>query len=309
MVYDAADNYVILFSGNGGNAPLGDTWKFLAGSWTNITPSNSPSPRYDASIAFDVADSYVILFRGISSYPYGYVCDTWKFLAGSWTNITPNNSPSPRYDSSIAFDVADGYVILFSGNGGYVPSGDVWKFSSLGTPPVFDYSLSNNGPVSITQGMSGSLAVTATLASGTAQPVALSCSSLPTGITCDSFNVNPVTPTGSSGLTVSVPSSVSPGAYSFMVNGSPAGATASASTTTVSLTVTPVSSKTTTTLNISCSASSIKVGTFTTCAVTATGAYPSGDVTLSSSSPTGVFIPSTGICALSTAGSCSTTYT
>src|SRR5207245_11355315 len=120
----------------------------------------------------------------------------------------------------------------------------------------------------IPQRMSGSLTVTATLTSGTAQSVMLSCSALPPGITCGSFSVNPVTPTGSSGLMVSVASSVLPGSYSFMVNGSPAGATASASTTTVSLTVTPVSSKTPTTLNISCSASSITVRTCTPCAGT-----------------------------------------
>src|SRR5436853_6106517 len=42
-------------------------------------------------------------------------------------------------------------------------------------PPAFDYSLSNSGPVTIQQGVSGTVTITATLSAGTAQPVTLSC--------------------------------------------------------------------------------------------------------------------------------------
>jgi YVTN family beta-propeller protein len=78
---------------------------------------------------------------------------------------------------------------------------------------------------------------------------------------------------------------------------------------TVSLVASTINGKNPTSLNISCPDSSIQVGTFATCTVTATGESPSGDVILSTTSPTGVFIPPTGSCTLSTAGTCSVTYT
>src|SRR5207253_1677734 len=108
-------------------------------------------------------------------------------------------------------------------------------------PPAFDYSLSNSGPVTIQQGVSGTVTITATLSAGTAQPVTLSCvsSSLPTGITCGSFTLNPVTPTGSSGLTVNVASSVAAGPHRFMVTGSPLRATTTPTTVAVTVTAIP----------------------------------------------------------------------
>ena len=71
----------------------------------------------------------------------------------------------------------------------------------------------------------------------------MSCvgSTLPSGIKCGSFTVNPVTPTSagvSSDLTVNVGSSVAAGSNSFDVTGNPLGATTTL--TTVSITVTVV---------------------------------------------------------------------
>src|SRR5207244_300574 len=105
-------------------------------------------------------------------------------------------------------------------------------------PPAFDYSLSNSGPVTIQQGVSGTVTITATLSAGTAQPVTLSCvsSSLPTGITCGSFTLNPVSPTALRGALPIFASSVAAGPHSFMVTGSPLGATTTP--TTVAVTVT-----------------------------------------------------------------------
>src|SRR5205807_739018 len=77
-------------------------------------------------------------------------------------------------------------------------------------PPAFDYSLSNSGPVTIQQGVSFTVTIPPPLSSTLFPYTTLfrSSSSLPTGITCGSFTLNPVTPTGSSGLTVNVASSV-----------------------------------------------------------------------------------------------------
>lgn len=129
MTYDARDGYVLLFGGeeaSPGSTYLTttyyrDTWTFLHGVWTNITPAtpsatNSPSPRYDASMTYDYQDGYVVLFGG--DYERTFLSDTWMFQDGAWTNITATagSAPSCRFGAGMVDDPADGFVLLFGGD-------------------------------------------------------------------------------------------------------------------------------------------------------------------------------------------------
>jgi len=85
--------------------------------------------------------------------------------------------------------------------------------------PAFDFSLSNSGGIVISQGSSGSNAITVTLTGGSSQPVSLSCTSgLPSGASC-SFNPQSANPTFSSSLTISIPSPTPLGTYTITVTG------------------------------------------------------------------------------------------
>jgi hypothetical protein len=87
---------------------------------------------------------------------------------------------------------------------------------------VFSYSLSNNSPKTINQGATGTVIITLTKISGPSNSVTLSCSGLPSGITCNSFSSNPITPTTTDTLTVGVSQTKPGGTYTFTVDGSPA---------------------------------------------------------------------------------------
>ena len=80
MTYHAADGYVLLFGGANLSASLGDTWKFSAGSWTQLSPSTSPNPRGDAAMVYDAADHEVVFFGGTNSTKT--FTDTWAFSGG-----------------------------------------------------------------------------------------------------------------------------------------------------------------------------------------------------------------------------------
>src|SRR2546428_956754 len=94
------------------------------------------------------------------------------------------------------------------------------------TSPPFDYSLSNSGGIVVRQGGSGTSTITATLNTGTSEPVTLSCirSSLPAGSSC-LFNPDSLTPTGSSILTLSSTPLTPLGSYIVKVTSSPSGST------------------------------------------------------------------------------------
>lgn len=134
MAFDAADGYTILFGGCSHTAcPLGDTWRYAASSWTNLssTLATAPSPRDGASMVYDAHDGYLLLFGGLSAN--GTLGDTWKFAGGTWAIISTsgNSTPSPRSFAQVTYLASSGSVVLF---GGRSESGtalsDAWTFSS-----------------------------------------------------------------------------------------------------------------------------------------------------------------------------------
>jgi hypothetical protein len=122
IAYDAADGYVVLFGGwmDVGRG-YGDTWEYDgAGNWTLLHTGKSPPARYDAVMAYDAADREVILYGGAAiSYSSVTLTDTWAFRAGLWTNLTASltTAPGPLAGASMAYDAADGYLVLFGGQG------------------------------------------------------------------------------------------------------------------------------------------------------------------------------------------------
>jgi hypothetical protein len=152
MVYDAADGYILLFGGltqptASATLPVNDTWEFLNGTWSQLSPVHSPPPTVQPDLVYDAADGYVLLVGG--SW-------TWTFSRGLWTNITSSVKSAPtRPSSSIAYDAADGYVVLFGNYSPTDPASDtsLWTYFAgtwtdrsssgplPGTPPVTQYGL------------------------------------------------------------------------------------------------------------------------------------------------------------------------
>ncbi|MCI4356693.1 MAG: hypothetical protein L3K18_06085 [Thermoplasmata archaeon] len=129
MVYDAKDGYVLLFGGLVSGPALQDTWTFVGGTWTQLTPASSPSARGAAAICFDSADHYVVLFGGFSGT--SYLADTWKFSGGLWTVLSPTSHPSARADAAMSYDTKDGYAVLFGGfDAALTGRQDTWEFSA-----------------------------------------------------------------------------------------------------------------------------------------------------------------------------------
>lgn len=85
-----------------------------------------------------------------------------------------------------------------------------------------DFSISNNGGISVTQGSPGSTTITTALVSGSVPSITFSTSGLPSGAT-PSYNPASVAAGGSSTLTVSTAATTAPGPYNVIVTGSGSG--------------------------------------------------------------------------------------
>ncbi len=75
-------------------------------------------------MAYDATDGYVVLFGGCLGTSGGCapISDqTWVYQGGVWANLTEfQPHPTARYAAGITFDSADGYVLLYGGQGSIV---------------------------------------------------------------------------------------------------------------------------------------------------------------------------------------------
>lgn len=135
---------------------------------------------------------------------------------GGATFGTPLNLISDSVSSNpvVADPVGNAYVAWEDQTTG---NGDIYLVS--GQPFALDYSLTSSRNISMNPGNSNSTTISATLVSGTAQTLTLSCSGgLPSGATC-AFSTISGTPSFSSTLTITTQSSTPPGSYSITVTG------------------------------------------------------------------------------------------
>ncbi|HKV90697.1 MAG TPA: PKD domain-containing protein, partial [Thermoplasmata archaeon] len=153
--FDPVLNGTVVFGGlyTGGGCPAftdcpsNDTWLYAGGTWSNLTPSHitptdNPSPRWGAVLAYDPALGGLVLFGGASTTATGLndpgLNDTWKFASASWSLVCPSlcAAPAPRWDASASYDLASSAIVVFGGettNSGTISDlNDTWTFTAAG---------------------------------------------------------------------------------------------------------------------------------------------------------------------------------
>jgi len=132
MAYDESRQRIVLFGGLSGDAAstaLNDTWEWDGTDWSQVTTANAPAPRgIHGSIAYDSAHQKIVI-RGGGTLPgqtlYG---DTWTYDGNDWTEVAVGTGPSARVAPAIAFDEANGELVLFGGGTWSPYYADTWTF-------------------------------------------------------------------------------------------------------------------------------------------------------------------------------------
>jgi hypothetical protein len=90
------------------------------GTWTNRTPAplptSWPSTRAFPVMVFDASRGRMVLFGGYDLYTRP--SDTWEWdgAAGTWTSLTPTQSPPWRQSAAAAYDAVGRKVVMFGGH-------------------------------------------------------------------------------------------------------------------------------------------------------------------------------------------------
>jgi hypothetical protein len=136
--YDPNEGGMVLFGGTGPADALNDTRLFVSDNWSWLGPAY-PVLRLAPSLAFDQATHAFMLFGGGGTWSGSssgegepFLNDTWSYANGTWTEVFSKLSPSARTSAAMTYDAADGYLLLFGGQGCECRSnlGDTWIFAA-----------------------------------------------------------------------------------------------------------------------------------------------------------------------------------
>jgi subtilase family serine protease len=187
-------------------------------------------------------------------------------------------SGSNGYSATTGYDLATGW-------GSPKGSGLLNALAgSVSTTPGYSVSASP-GSVSVVQGKTGTSTITVSVTGGFSSAVALTTSTLPSGVTAG-FGTNPITGGGTSVLTFTVSSTATTGAFPITITGTSGSAT---ETTTVNLTVTaPVAGNFT--ISVSPTSGSLDEGQsgYVTVTTSVSGGFDSAVALTASGLPSGV---------------------
>lgn len=163
LVWDSADNALLLFGGGDVGGSLNDVWAYrpagdgtAPGRWTAVSVTGgAPSGRHLHSAVWDSANRQMLVFAGETGPTV--LRDLWAFhldnLAGArghWSAPVSAAVPSARFAQAAVWDPSGSRMLLFggvNGAGGFLD--DLWayypgrgnaagRWASLGTPGTPD---------------------------------------------------------------------------------------------------------------------------------------------------------------------------
>ena len=126
MIFDPISKKTILFGGydrsTGQNSKQTWAYDYATNNWTELTPTNSPSPRRYHTMVYDNTNNIVLMHGG-----YPDLEDTWSYniTSNKWTNMNITDGPGIRDGAYYSFDQDNGKFIVFGGFQGDV---NTWAY-------------------------------------------------------------------------------------------------------------------------------------------------------------------------------------
>lgn len=165
--YDSGSNSMMVFGGaTGFPAPCVNDYHILENAnttggtlnWIKVSPSGTlPAVRALQASAYDAGTNTLIIFGGYDCNST-YYNDVWILKNANnvsgrpvWTQLSPSGAgPSARESSTGVYDPATNTLIVYGGDAGAAPFGDIWLLSNAngsgGTPAWTQLNPSNQGP-------------------------------------------------------------------------------------------------------------------------------------------------------------------
>lgn len=129
MCYDSQRNVVVLFGGRNLTGPNNETWELDGTTWTQVLTSNAPLAREEMGMAYDASLGRTILFGGCDESLGAIYGDTWQYDGTDWVDVTPAQSPSPRFRGAMAYDSNRSRTVYYGGFDGSTPLTETYEYA------------------------------------------------------------------------------------------------------------------------------------------------------------------------------------
>lgn len=126
---DPVSNLTLLV-GPGYASQAAQTWMLINRSWMPLNLMINPPSVWYPALVYDPDIGCFVLFGGdMAPDSAATTNESWVFCSGTWMNATSrmNNAPSPRWGAQVAYDAAEGAVVLFGGSNGIYNFTDTWE--------------------------------------------------------------------------------------------------------------------------------------------------------------------------------------
>ncbi len=129
MDFNPALGSTVLFGGGSPGGWTNVTWAWDGEDWTELEPATKPSPRRGPAMSFDPSMGDLVMTGGVTNE--GVLSDTWTYgpppeVTANWSEMSPPHRPPGLSRGSMAFDQANGEMVLFGGNTGSSDSNETW---------------------------------------------------------------------------------------------------------------------------------------------------------------------------------------
>ncbi len=152
LVWDADLGSDLLVDGQSAQMTFNDSYVWNGTTWTPTPEPTVPQARFDPSLAYDTATQQDVLFGGLGSQTSLEDTDTWTYSHGTWSDAASGGTaPGERWGASMAYDSADGYLVLFGGfdaqtrapyPGTWIYKDGVWNENTTAMSPPARYGAS-----------------------------------------------------------------------------------------------------------------------------------------------------------------------
>lgn len=143
IAYDIESDRVVVFGGGSGpGAGVTLAYDYNSDTWTDLSPDASPTDRVYQAMAYDPTTDRIIMFGGVQGGGETPTDETWSYDvdANTWTLLSAAARPGPRGWAALAFNPADGTLVLFGGGPRREEATDeTWVFN----PGTDDWTMPN----------------------------------------------------------------------------------------------------------------------------------------------------------------------
>lgn len=111
---------LVMYGGlqSGPTLTLNDTWLWNGATWTQLTTTTTPPPRWGHKMVYDSRRGRIVTFGGRSPTTTAVANDTWEFDGVDWQQVFPAASPNARAFYGMAYDARRGKTVVFGTQSG-----------------------------------------------------------------------------------------------------------------------------------------------------------------------------------------------